>query len=186
MMASGENHLSSTTMRRMPVLAQSTSANPIDKVIDAICSAPAITFGAQIQLNYGFLNIFGGEGQASLSVTSHGQVIWTQTGGGVLGWNSGLILSGALQSGFSRIDPTPGFSSISTLGGEAIATAGEGFAVGASAATDGSGLAVNALGRGGFATGLGFVAGVDYQHGLAVASPTLCSLHGGGGAQGGN
>src|SRR5271170_1582530 len=172
MMASGEIGLSAMTMRRMPVLAQ--SQNPIQIFVNFICSAPAVSVGLKLQLNYGFLSLFGAEGQVSLSVTSHGQFVWTQTGGGVVGVNQGLILSGGAQGGYSSQDAPSGFSRLSTLGGEVIATAGEGFGASASASTDGSGVNVDALGSGSFATGVGLVAGADYQTGLAVATPSLC------------
>lgn len=163
---------------QLPSVAQgdsrAQSQNPITKFRNFICSAPAVSAGVKIQLNYGFLSLFGAEGQVSLSVTSHGQVVWTQTGGGVAGVNQGLILSGGLQGGYSSQDAPSGFSTVSTLGGEVIATAGEGFGASASASTDGSGLNVDALGSGSFATGVGVVSGANYQTGLAVATPSLC------------
>ncbi len=150
------------------------SQNPITKFRNFICSAPAVSVGLKLQLNYGFLSLFGAEGQVSLSVTSHGQFVWTQTGGGVVGVNQGLILSGGAQGGYSSQDAPSGFSTVSTLGGEVIATAGEGFGASASASTDGSGLSVDALGSGSFGTGVGLVSGANYQTGLAVATPSLC------------
>jgi hypothetical protein len=159
-----------------PKLGQSPaqSQNPITKFRNFICSAPAVSVGLKLQLNYGFLSLFGAEGQVSLSVTSHGQLVWTQTGGGVVGVNQGLILSGGAQGGYSSQDAPSGFSTVSTLGGEVIATAGEGFGASASASTDGSGLSVDALGSGSFATGVGLVSGANYQTGLAIATPSLC------------
>jgi len=62
-----------------------------------------------------------------------------------------------------------------------IVSEARGFNVGATESIDGSGLNVNSLDRGGFAVGEGVVGGMDYQQGLAVASPSLCSLAGGGG-----
>ena len=129
-----------------------------------------------MQLNYGFFNLFGAEGQTSLSIPSHGQIIFTESAGGVIGVNQGLIFSGGFQGGVAMTDAPAGFSEFSTLGGEVIATAFGGFSVGVSAATDESGFAVNALGRGGFASGVGLVSGVSYQTGIALASPSLCSL----------
>ncbi len=160
------------TKKPPKALAQS----PLQKLINGICAAPAGTFGVQLQLDIGFLKIFSGEGQVSLSVTTHGQIIWTETSGGVLGLNRGLVLSGGLQGGLTKTDAPSGFSTTGTLGGEVIVTAGAGFNVGASEATDASGLTVNALGRAGFATGGGLVAGLSYQRGLVIASPSLCSL----------
>ena len=158
----------------------------VSQLLSGICHIPAGTAGIQLQLNYGFLKVFGGEGQISLSVTTHGQLIWTETAGGVFGLNNGLILSGSLQGGFAKTDAPAWFSRVNNLGGEVIATAGEGFNVGVSEATDASGLTVNALGRYGFAAGAGLVSGVDYQHGIAFASPSLCSVFGGGGGSNGH
>ncbi len=148
----------------------------VRRIINAICSNPAASLGGQLQLNSGFWGAFGFEGQISLSFTSHGQVVWTQTAGGVFGVNNGLVLSGGVQFGGSLQDPQAGFSRISTLGGEVVIAGGEGFSAGASEATDASGLTINAGGKYGFAAGAGIVSGVDYQTGLAVASPSLCSL----------
>lgn len=145
------------------------------KLLSLDCDLPAFTSGVRLQLNYGLFKIFGAEGQISLSTTSHGQVIWTQTWGGVTGVNNGVVLSGTLQGGASKTDFPAGISPISTLGGEIIATDGAGFSAGASEATDASGITVNALGRAGCAAGEGLVSGMSYQHGLTVASPSLCS-----------
>lgn len=159
-----------------PERAVEARTNPLKKLAEGLCSAPALTLGVQVQLNYGFFSVFGGEGQTSLSITSHGQIIFAESGGGVIGLNQGLILSGGLQGGIAKMDSPAGFSEFSTLGGEFIATAVEGFSVGVSAATDESGFTFNALGRGGFAAGVGHVSGVSYQTGIALASPSLCSL----------
>ena len=150
--------------------------NLIQRLINAVCGNPAVSIGGQLQLNSGFWGVLGFEGQVSLSFTSHGQVVWTQTAGGVVGVNDGLVLSGGVQFGGSLQDPQAGFSRISTLGGEVVVAGGEGFSAGASESTDASGLTINAGEKFGFAAGAGLVSGVDYQTGLAVASLSLCSL----------
>ncbi len=150
--------------------------NLIRRFINAVCNNPAASIAGQLQLNSGFWSAFGFEGQVSLSFTSHGQVVWTQTAGGVFGVNNGLVLSGGVQFGGSLQNPQAGFSRVSTLGARLWSAGGDGFSAGASETTDASGLTINAGGKFGFAAGAGLVSGVDYQTGLAVASPSLCSL----------
>ena len=120
-------------------------------------------------------DLFGAEGQVRLSITTHGQVIWTETGDGVVGINQGLVLSGGFQAGVTKIDPPALFAPTSSIGGELIVAVEGGANVGVSEATDGSGGSMNLLGRAGFATGGGLVAGANHQSGFTFASPSLCS-----------
>jgi len=57
----------------------------LNELANDICRAPGLTIGGQLQYNAGFFRVFGFEEQVNLAFTSHGQVIWTQTAGGVVG-----------------------------------------------------------------------------------------------------
>ncbi len=145
------------------------------EVVRTWCSLPPITTGGQLQLNYGFLRFLGFEGQVSLFGTSHGQIVWSQSGGGVIGINQGLVVSGGFQFGMMREDLPGGYSEYSTIGGEFIEAEVGGLSIGVSSPTDGSGYVFNALDLG-FAAGGGLVAGVNYQKGLALTYPSPCTL----------
>jgi len=146
------------------------------RVGDFFCENPAVSAGLQFQLNAGFWKIFGFEGQVSLVATTHGQLVWTQSGGGVVGINQGLVVSGGIQAGATTDAPT-GFSRTSSVGVEYIAGAGlEGFGYGTQVSTDGSGVSTGTSGKGSFAIGGGVVAGVSRQEGLRLATGTLCGF----------
>jgi hypothetical protein len=144
-------------------------------IVSTWCSLPPMTTGVQLQLNRGFLGFLGFEGQVALTGTSHGQIIWTQSVGGVVGVNHGLVLSGSLQIGMINKDPPGGFTPYSTIGGELIVAEVGGASIGVTAPTDGSGYAFSAIDAG-FAVGGGVVAGANYQKGLAVTYPSPCEL----------
>ena len=151
-------------------------SSALGKVGEFFCENPAVAAGLQFQLNAGIWKILGFEGQVSLVATTHGQIVWTQSGGGVVGINQGLVVSGGVQLGATTDAPT-GFSRTSSVGVEYIVGAGpEGFGYGTQASTDSSGASTGTSGKGSFAIGGGLVAGVSRQEGLRLATGTLCGF----------
>ncbi|HEU5136921.1 MAG TPA: RHS repeat-associated core domain-containing protein, partial [Steroidobacteraceae bacterium] len=146
------------------------------RAVEWVCENPAITWGGQLQLNAGFFNLFGFEGQVSFSATSHGQLVWAQSAGAVVGFNQGVVGSLSWQGGVSTTDAPAWLSTFHTIGGEVIVADGIGLSGGGAMSTDFSSLSGSKFAKGGIAFGKGVVAGANNQNGIQLATGTLCNL----------
>jgi RHS repeat-associated protein len=149
----------------------------LDTLKNWVCKLPAAALTGQFQFDYGY-GLGGQEAQVSVSVTSHGQVIFQAQGGNMWGpLVVGLSVSAGVSGGLLLEDPSPGKSPTSSYVLSAMGAAGGGGGGQAQFSRDGGSVSwESSRFRTGpqWSAGFGAVVGAGKQSGSQWATPGVC------------